>query len=378
MRIIHSFVLIAIALSAIALTACNVISSSAPTATPTVAIVQPPIGVATSQPSSIPGSTAAPTPGADAGTTPTKVAFAVATETPARAAAPTSTATTSAPRPAAPTGKIAYSISTTPDDDPQFRSIWVANADGTNARTLITYAWSPVFSPDGKQIAYYGKPRSAPEGMYVANADGGNPVLALNDATACCFNWSRDGAWIVYTDSTVKTRPGGPIKLLKMDGLYKTITDLKVTGSNPVFSPDGKLIAYSGGEPNTTTLGIMVAPTDGSGAARVLTRDNGGNPHWSPDGRHIVYQAPSDDQHRQVFVVNADGSGRRRLTNGRGNDIQPIYSRDGNLIFYRSDQNGTSWAIFVMNADGSNPRRLIANTPPHDKYWGWESLSVAP
>ncbi|MBI5651613.1 MAG: PD40 domain-containing protein [Chloroflexi bacterium] len=77
-------------------------------------------------------------------------------------------------------------------------------------------------------------------------------------------------------------------------------------------------------------------------------------------------------------MINADGSGRRRLTNGRGNDIQPIYSRDGNLIFYRSDQNGTSWAIYVMNADGSNPRRLIANTPPHDKYWGWESLSVAP
>ena len=381
-RILGSVALVMVLLGA---AGCGVISSSTPTTTVTTAPV-PPLG---SQPSPAPGQTspvteASPTAASpsstDTSATPTpKVAFAVLTETPTRGAAATtpSPTTPAAAKPAATTGKIAYSVATSPDEDPQFRSIWIANADGSNAHIINTYAGAPAFAPDAKQIAYYGRPTTAPEGMYIANADGGGATLVVNDATACCFKWSRDGIWIVYTDSNQKNRPGGPIKMIKLDG-SKTTVDLKVAGNTPAFSPDGKQIAYSGGEPNATTLGIIVTPTDGSGALRVLTRDNGGAPQWSPDGRRIVFHAPSDDQHRQVFVINADGTGRKQLTTGKGNDVQPIWSRDGNTIFYRSDQNGTSWAIYAMNADGSNHRGLIANTPPHPDLWGWESLAVAP
>ena len=191
------------------------------------------------------------------------------------------------------------------------------------------------------------------------------------------MNWSRDGTWIVYTNSPRASQPGGPISMIKMDGAYKTTVSLGVEGNGPTFSPNGQFIVYSGCPPNTSTCGLIVVPASG-GAPRQLTKDNGGNADWSPHGDKIVYQAVDEGGHLQVYVVNTDGSGKKALTHGRSNDGQPVWSRDGGSVFWRSDQNGTAWAIYVMNADGSNARKLIDNAVPNQDLWGWESLSVAP
>jgi Tol biopolymer transport system component len=361
----------------------NAVTSATPTSV-AVAPTEQPTLIGGGQPTLPPASSISPTSSApvvtaEASVSPTaKVATVVQTETPRPATSSATPTTASAPRPAAATGRIAYSIAT--GFESKFHSIVVANANGSNARPIITHAWWPTFSPDGRQIAYYSRPDGGSEGMYLANADGTGAILVLNDATVCCFNWSRDGQWMVFTDSNIKTKPGGPIKMVKMDGIYKnlTITELKVDGNGPSFSPDGKQIVFTGNEPGTGVNGLHTAPTDGSGAVKVLTRDNGGAAQWSPDGQRIVYHAPSDDQHRQVYVINANGSGKKQLTTGKGNDIQPMWSRDGSTIFYRSDQNGTGWAIYAMNADGTNHRRLVADAPPDQDMWGWESLAVAP
>ncbi len=302
-----------------------------------------------------------------------KVAYAttpVATPTVPKPPSPTAP-----PVPKAPTGRIAYSLVT--GDAPKFHTIWVARADGSGARQVLTHAYWPAFSPDGARLAYYGRPEGGSEGLYVANADGGNSVLAVVGAGVCCLKWSRDGNWIVYAVSNKPNQPGGPIAMVKADGFYKTIVNIGVSGNGPAFSPDGKHIVYAGCLPNTNTCGLLVVPA-GGGAPRLVTRDNGGNAHWSPDGSQIVYQARDDAGHIAVFVVKPDGSGKKQLTTGKSNDGQPVWSRDGGSIFWRSDQNGTAWGIFVMNADGSKARRLLNNVPPDRDLWGWESLSVAP
>ena len=193
------------------------------------------------------------------------------------------------------------------------------------------------------------------------------------------MNWSRDGNWIVYANTLRPQlgQPGGPLWKIKVDGAFQTRVDLRVEGNGPAFSPDSKQIVYSGGLPNTNSLGLMIVSADG-GAPRQITTDNGGNADISPHGDKIVYQASDNTGHRQVFVINADGSGKKQLTHGSSNDGQPAWSRDGGSIFWRSDQNGTAWAVYVMNADGTNPRKLIDNAVPDQDLWGWESLSAAP
>ena len=337
--------------------------------TPTSPSGAPPL-VPTPPPTAIPSLAAgAPTE------VPTKVAFAV-TPTPEPAARATSTA--APPKPAAPTGRVAFSIVT--GREPRFFTIWVMNANGSNPHQILTHAQWPTFSPDGKQIAYFGRPEGKPEGLYIANSDGGGAIGPLVAGPGvCCMNWSRDGAWIVYA-ITLRPhlgQPGGVIAMLKMDGVYKTIVNLGVEGNGPTFSPDGKQVLYSGSPPNISSLGLMVVSA-GGGAGRQLTTDNGGNAEYSPRGDKIVYQAPDSAGHRQIFVINPDGSGKRQLTRGTSNDGQPTWSRDCGSIFWRSDQNGTAWAIYVMNADGTNPRKIYDNATPDQDLWGWESLSSAP
>jgi TolB protein len=51
---------------------------------------------------------------------------------------------------------------------------------------------------------------------------------------------------------------------------------------------------------------------DGSGLRRLTQRGKG--PLWSPDGRTIAFRS-SRDGNPELYLMNADGSGQRRLTN---------------------------------------------------------------
>ncbi len=353
-----------------------------PLASPTLAVQAQETGAAPTAPPTATGPAGAtetytPTPlGSTPVTTitPTVAVTKTTAPTAVRTAKPAATAVPPAPKPAALSGKIAYDVFLGGVD---FKNhvIDTALVTGNTGGQIIARASWPAYSPDGGRIAYF----HWTDGLYIANADGSGAIGPLYISPGvCCLNWSRDGNWIVFADSPRPNQPGGPIKMLKMDGAYKTVVDLKVSGNGPAFSPDGKQIVFSGCLPNTNTCGLVISPTDGSGATHVLTQDNGGNAQWSPDGKRIVYQATDDASHRQVYVINVDGSGRKQVTHGTSNDGQPAWSRDGGSIFWRSDQNGTAWAVYVMNADGSNPRKLIAEAPADPNFWGWESISVAP
>ena len=267
----------------------------------------------------------------------------------------------------APRGKIAYSIAT--GERVEQHSIWIANANGTDARQIAESAIWPAFSPDGKQIAYVRL--KSPDGIYVANGDGSGARLVVGSADTCCVQWSPDSKRLTYFRGNLKK--SGSIFTANADG--SNATEVTV-GFNPAFSPDGNRLAYTTCQPNTSQCGLFLFDIK-TKSQTMITRDNGANPQWSPRGDKIIYQADDGKGHINVFAVNADGTGVKQLTSGKNNDGQPAWSRDGNFIFWRSDRNGAGWAIFVMRADGSNPRLLINNAPASIN-WGRESLSTAP
>jgi Tol biopolymer transport system component len=261
--------------------------------------------------------------------------------------------------------KIAYSVYT--GDSPEGHSIWIMNADGSDAKQLIRTASSPVFSPDGKQIAYY----HYTDGIYVANADGTGAHKIVGETNAKYLAWSHDGTWIAFASKPAANQPGNVnIDAIRVDGSGRRT--IVIGGSMPSWSPNDQQIAFA--DCRGADCGILTASALGGDEGSMIVKELGTDPAWSPNGNTIVYQADVDSI-KQLFVVNVDGTGKKQLTSGTAPHVDAVWSPDGNTIFYRTSQSG-DWGIWKMNADGSSPVKLIGNVEPVD--WAFERLAVAP
>lgn len=86
--------------------------------------------------------------------------------------------------------------------------IFIMNKDGSGERRLTVkegYDSGAKFSPNGKQIAFYGPNEAKNYELFVMDADGSNPRNLTNDSLEDYSpDWSPDGKWIAYTSGSSK------------------------------------------------------------------------------------------------------------------------------------------------------------------------------
>jgi Tol biopolymer transport system component len=265
--------------------------------------------------------------------------------------------------------------------------IYLMNADGSEQKRLTSpvsgrcdgqaqWDGGPAWSPDGRAIAFTRRfcgPRD-PE-IYVMNADGSEQRMLTRNPTDFHMNepaWSPRGNKIAF----VSRRDGNlEIYVMNTDGSERRrLTRNTVRDSNPVWSPDGRRIAFE------SNWQLWVMNADGSGQRR-LTRNGGRNfaPAWSPDDRRIAFERRLGRLQRdecsgcgramifEVHVMNADGSGQQMLT-ARG--AKPSWSPDGRRIAFMSRRDGNA-EIYAMNADGSGQRNLTRTRGRHEGWLAW-------
>jgi len=137
---------------------------------------------------------------------------------------------------------------------------------------------------------------------------------------------------------------------------------------DPVWSPDGRRIAFSSNRSGKT--GIYIMDADGENEYHLDTgvSDMGGRIDWSPDGRWIAFYA-GDRGSRNIYLIAVDGSKMQQMTFASDN-LAPSFSPDGNWIAYTSTQDGDN-EIFIIRLDGSEVRQLTYNTRPDwQPRWG--------
>jgi Tol biopolymer transport system component len=257
---------------------------------------------------------------------------------------------------------------------------------------------TPVFSPDGRQLAFCRISGQGVEDIYVMPAEGGEPRrLTFDSRFVRDVDWTADGRDIVFISHRagdaglwrVPASGGTPERLMTAVGynisrlsiarrgerlvyaqqfLDSNIWRVELTGtkgkagaatmlissskydSAPQYAPDGKRITFR--SDRSGAFEIWTSEADGSNPIQV-TNFNGpqtGSPSWSPGGRQIAFDVRQDGN-PDIFVVSADGGKPRRLTDDVAEEIAPSWSRDGRWIYFESNRTGST-QVWKMPADG--------------------------
>ena len=145
--------------------------------------------------------------------------------------------------------------------------LFIMRADGSPPVELVVTgvnnAYGPSWSPDGRQIAFFGS--GGHNGVCVINRDGtGQKCLPYPGISPA---WRPDGSVLAVTGANQV------VSLMALDG--SGVTPL-TPGLIPAWSPDGTKLAFV-----RNNGGVWIADADGSNA-RIVASGTFGRPAWRP------------------------------------------------------------------------------------------------
>jgi dipeptidyl aminopeptidase/acylaminoacyl peptidase len=301
--------------------------------------------------------------------------------------------------------------------------LWLADADGKNARPLTSDSAAdtdPVWAPDGKSVFFLSS-RGGQSQVWRLPLEGGEPTRVTNapiDVDA--FTLSRDGALIAFAaetfpdcdslectkkrlDEKAKSKATGRLydQLFVRhwdtwkDGRRAHLFVQKVAGGPAVdvtrglkadappkpfggadeftFTPDGKALVFTARDVGrqeawSTDLDLFVTPVDGAKAPVKLTTQNRATdtqPTFSPDGTRLAYLAMSrpgyEADRLRVMVRDWAKGTERSLTDGWDRSPHGItWAKDGKSLYAWADDLGQA-ALFSIDATSGAVTRLFAD-----------------
>lgn len=181
------------------------------------------------------------------------------------------------------------------------------------------------YSPDGTLIAYehYSCVEERDFGIQVASSDGTGekpltqPFPLHSAAGEKDAAFSPDGSSVAFV-RTVDENHAAVWIVPATGGTARRLTDDAVDASYPRWSPDGRLILFTG-HPAGAAVGLdLWVVAAGGGPSTILFEHDPGSwafeADWSPDGRQVVYKTfkPGWD-HNEMGIVAADGTAARTI-----------------------------------------------------------------
>jgi TolB protein len=266
--------------------------------------------------------------------------------------------------------------------------VYTTTPDGADVQRLThlepgSSAERPSWEPDDKRIVYSVRFSDIPRQLWMMNANGRNQHRLLDDPKYddTDGSFSPEGKTIVFSRCQLSPHDACAVYQVSIDGSgLSAITRFQpgVVDSSPIFSVDGRTIAFERRRPDDVP-GIYLISADGSNVRR-LTRSGyaAHHPNWSPDGSQIAMSCKcSVSGGAAIWLLDRDGAGMRQLSSvyAIGEDsamvdhLFPSWSPDGNFLAVEQRTDGTDSNVVIVNtADAAlqheHVKRLIRGSQP--------------
>jgi Tol biopolymer transport system component len=241
--------------------------------------------------------------------------------------------------------------------------VWIQELD-RGAPSRFTFSGHadgrPLWSPDGRTIAYGERPSAVQSRIYRKPADGSSREELLAEAAyqMVLRDWSPDGKYALYS-----MRPGAvqmDLFLLPMGGSAGTARkpvgyqNSPANESRGAFSPDSRWVAFTSDESGESRVYVQAVPA--SGPKWPVSAGAGDSGAWRRDGRELYYLA-SDRKLMAVPVETGPGGfhagvPRALFETPAQTEFQP--SADGKRFLMRLPPEGES---------GVAPIEIVVNWP---------------
>ncbi|MEK6945866.1 MAG: alpha/beta fold hydrolase [Nanoarchaeota archaeon] len=252
--------------------------------------------------------------------------------------------------------------------------IWVMNDGGTNQGKLFTsvpssFDVSKEGTVDGNFVAFS-------KGFYWNSQTRNQNDILMGGGVAGNAWYSQFYRGLPTNEINPKFFPANGVDLPKLaflsdeagnwdvlsvvygwSGLVR-LTNTPLNETSISISPDGNKIITGY---NETPPSLYLINSDGSNRT-LLTA--GENPVWHPNGNLIAYNCDGE-----IYTINPNGANKSKLTSSLASSRQPIFSYDGSKIAYVCAVSNND-EIFLMNSDGSSQINIM-NNPAKDHQPTW-------
>lgn len=213
--------------------------------------------------------------------------------------------------------------------------IWEVAATGGVAHLLVSgnaTEGRPLYSPDGKRLAFTTTRGGSPNIHVLELASGGITRITYAEAAEELDAWSPDGKWLYFASSATD--------VARQPDIFRVSAD----GGTPIEVSRERYLSE-----------FQAAPSPDGSSIALMARGLSNVQWWRNGSSHI-------DKTELWLKPLAQGAPYRRLLPGDARHAWPMWSPDGGTITYMSDAGGTENLYRLGLAAGSTPQALTRFT----------------